>query len=52
LDVTLQARLARLRDIARAPVVDRHELNSRLRSLIETIVIDWEQGSADAPLEA
>ncbi len=43
LDVTLQARLGHLREVARAEVVDRHELNNRLRSLLEKVVIDWQQ---------
>ena len=43
LDVTLQARLEKLREIARALEVDRHELNNRLRSLLEKVVVDWEQ---------
>jgi hypothetical protein len=34
LDVTLQARLGNLREVARAEFVDRHELNNPLRSLL------------------
>jgi DNA invertase Pin-like site-specific DNA recombinase len=43
LDVTLEARLAKLRETARAPVIDRHELNNRLRSMLEQVVVDWLQ---------
>jgi hypothetical protein len=43
LDVTLQARLAKLREIAQTPVLDRHRLNGHLRSLLEKVVVDWPQ---------
>ena len=41
LDVTLAARLARLREVARALDVDRHPLNTLLRSLLVRVVVDW-----------
>jgi hypothetical protein len=41
LNVTLKARLGQLREIARATEVDRHELNARLRSLLEKVIVDW-----------
>jgi DNA invertase Pin-like site-specific DNA recombinase len=42
LDVTLAARLAKLREAARAIDVDRHALNTILRSLLVRVVVDWE----------
>lgn len=42
LDVTLAARLAKLREVARAMDVDRHALNTILRSLLVRVVVDWE----------
>ena len=42
LDVTLAARLAKLREVARAIDVDRHALNTILRSLLVRVVVDWE----------
>lgn len=41
LEVTLAARLARLREVARALDVDRHALNTLLRSLLVRVVVDW-----------
>jgi hypothetical protein len=42
LDVTLSARLDKLRAAAKATVVDREELHQILRSLLVKVVIDWE----------
>jgi hypothetical protein len=42
LDVTLAARLDKLRTVATASVVDRPELHTILRSLLLSVVIDWE----------
>jgi hypothetical protein len=42
LDVTMAVRLAKLREVARALEVDRHGLNTLLRSLLDRVVIDWE----------
>jgi DNA invertase Pin-like site-specific DNA recombinase len=42
LDVTLSARLDKLRAAAKATVVDREELHQILRSLLLKVVIDWE----------
>lgn len=41
LDVTLTARLDKLRMVATAAVVDRHELHTILRSLLVVVVVDW-----------
>ena len=43
LDVTLAARLDRLRMVAKAAVVDRQELHAMLRSLLVNVVVDWER---------
>jgi DNA invertase Pin-like site-specific DNA recombinase len=43
LDVTLQPRLERLRDMAHADVLDRHAFNSALRAMFDKIVVDWPQ---------
>jgi hypothetical protein len=42
LDVTLVARLEKLRTLATATVIDRHELHLVLRSLLVKAVVDWE----------
>lgn len=42
LDLTLSARLDKLRATATATVVDRVELHSILRSLLTKVVVDWE----------
>ena len=42
LDVTLAARLDKLRTVAKATVVDRQELHTILRSLLTQVVVDWE----------
>jgi DNA invertase Pin-like site-specific DNA recombinase len=42
LDVTLATRLDKLRMVAKATVVDRQELHTILRSLLVSVVIDWE----------
>jgi DNA invertase Pin-like site-specific DNA recombinase len=42
LDVTLAARLDKLRMAAKATVVDRHDLHLSLVSLLTKVVIDWE----------
>jgi DNA invertase Pin-like site-specific DNA recombinase len=42
LDLTLAARLDKLRVVAKAAVVDRQELHTILRSLLVNVVIDWE----------
>lgn len=42
LDVTLAARLDKLRAVAKATVVDRQELHTILRSLLTDVVVDWE----------
>ena len=41
LEITLAARLARLREVARALDVDRHALNTLLRSPLVRVVVDW-----------
>jgi hypothetical protein len=43
LDVTLSVKLDKLRSVAKATVVDRHELHSVLRSLVTKVVVDWER---------
>lgn len=42
LDVTLSKRLEKLRMVAKAPVVDRAELHSMLKSLFVKVIIDWQ----------
>ena len=42
--LTLQPRLARLREIALSDPLDRHGLNTQLKSLIDRIVVDWPRG--------
>lgn len=42
LDVTLAARLDKLRMVGKATVVDRQELHTILRSLLVNVVVDWE----------
>lgn len=43
LDITLSKRLERLRNIARAPVLDRLELHSVFLALFSKVIIDWER---------
>jgi hypothetical protein len=42
LDVTLAARLDKLRVVATATILDRRELHAIFRSLFIKVVIDWE----------
>jgi DNA invertase Pin-like site-specific DNA recombinase len=42
LDVTLATKLERLHMVAKAPVLDRSELHSILRSLLVRVIIDWQ----------
>ena len=42
LDVTLAARLDKLRMVATEAVIDRHELHSVLKSLLVKAIVDWE----------
>jgi hypothetical protein len=41
LNVILAARMAKLREVARTMDVDRHALNTILRSLLVRVVVDW-----------
>lgn len=43
LDLTLQNRLERLRDVATAPVLDKLELHTLLRALFTKVIIDWQR---------
>jgi DNA invertase Pin-like site-specific DNA recombinase len=42
LDITLSKKLEKLRMVAKASVVDRHELHLMLESLFVKVIIDWE----------